>query len=340
MVTLAELAKLISAQLQAGEPESIILSAAALEEAQPGSISFAEGPKQLNALKNTRASAVVLTAELAPNCPGAALIVANPRRAFAQLLRVLYPNPKAPLGVHPSAVIAEGVVVPASASIGPGVVIGERVSLGEGVVIGAGVSIGADCVLGAETQLAPRVTLYSRVTVGERVMIHSGAVIGADGFGYEPNADGSWFKTYQVGGVRIGNDVEIGANTTIDRGALSDTVIGNGVKLDNLIMIAHNVSIGEHTIIAGCTGIAGSVKIGRRCMIGGHCAITGHIELADGVILTGDSMVTRSLSQAGVYSSGTGVLPNKAWLKAAVRFRQLDEMHARLQQLEREVYEP
>ena len=337
MVTLAELAKVIGAQLQTGEPESIILSAAALEEAKPGSISFAEGPKQLNALKNTRATAVVLNAELSSHCPSAALIVANPRRAFAQLLRVLYPKPQPPMGVHPSAVIADGVVIPASASIGPGVVIGERVILGEALVIGAGVTIGADCQLGAGTQLAPRVTLYPGVKLGERVIIHSGAVIGADGFGYEPNADGSWFKTYQVAGVRIGNDVEIGANTTIDRGALSDTVIGDGVKLDNLIMIAHNVTIGEHTIIAGCTGIAGSVKIGRRCMIGGHCAITGHIELADGVILTGDSMVTRSLSEPGVYSSGTGVLPNKAWLKAAVRFRQLDDMHARLQQLEREI---
>lgn len=334
--TALEIATLLGGQLH-GDSQVIISSAAALQSAGPGSVAFAEGTKQRAELRASAASLVLLPEALLPDCPGNALVVSDPRRAFAQLLRVMYPVVTPVPSIHPSACIEPDAQLHPSVVIGPQVVIGKRAVIGPGCVLEAGVVIGDDCILGEQCRLYPRVTLYPQVMLGARVIIHSGAVLGADGFGYEPNASRHWEKTPQIGSVRVSDDVEIGANTTIDRGALSDTVIGAGVKLDNLIMIAHNVDIGEHSIIAGCTGIAGSVKIGRHCMIGGHSAVNGHIELADGVVITGAAMVTRSLSTPGVYSSGTGILPNKAWLKAAVRFRQLEEIYVRLQQLEREV---
>lgn len=335
-LTVQEIATLVGGEPH-GDLQATLQFAAPLAQAAAGAVAFAEGIKQRTDLAATAATLVLLSADLLSACPTHAIVVKNPRRAFATVLRALYPTPSVTPGVHPTACVAADAQIHPSASIGPYVVIGARTKVGPHCVLAAAVVIGDDCRLGEGCHLYPRVTLYHQVTLGARVIIHSGAVLGADGFGYELDEQRQWEKTPQVGGVTVEDDVEIGANTTIDRGALTDTVIGRGTKLDNLIMIAHNVNVGEHTIIAGCTGVAGSVKIGRHCMIGGHAAINGHIELADGVVVTGAAMVTRSLTTPGVYSSGTGILPNKAWLKAAVRFRQLEEIYVRLQQLEREV---
>jgi UDP-3-O-[3-hydroxymyristoyl] glucosamine N-acyltransferase len=209
-----------------------------------------------------------------------------------------------------------------------------------GVRIAAGVTLGAHSVIGARSQigeggwLAPRVTLYHDVCIGRRVVIQSGAVIGGEGFGFA-NEKGVWQKIAQIGGVSIGDDVEIGANTTIDRGALADTIIGNGVKLDNQIMIAHNVQIGDHTAMAGCVGISGSTKIGKHCMIAGGVGMVGHIEVCDQVFVTGMTMVTRSITEPGAYSSGTAMQPAAEWKKSVARLRQLDDMARRLQQVEK-----
>ncbi len=312
--TLANLSQRLNARLQ-GDPHCEIMRASSLARAAKGDIGFAESGKYAVDLKATHASAVLLTESLLADCPTNALIVDSPRLVFSRLLTLLYPEKPVTAFIHPSAIIGEDCHIHQSVRIGANVVIGDGVRIGEG------------------SRIYPNVTLYDGVQIGRRAMIHSGVVMGADGFGFEPNQNREWLKVPQVGAVVVGDDVEIGANTTIDCGALDDTVIGNGVKIDNQVMIAHNVQIGDHSLIAGCTGIAGSARIGRHCMIGGYCAVNGHVTLADGVILTGFSMVTRSLSKAGVYSSGTGILPHREWQKSAVRFRQLDEMYRRLAKL-------
>jgi UDP-3-O-[3-hydroxymyristoyl] glucosamine N-acyltransferase len=279
---------------------------------------------------------VLLTSEEAERYQGAALIVSNPYLAYAQLSHLFETRPASVPGVHPSAVIA------ASAQVHPSARIGAYVVIEAGACIEADVEIGAQCFIGARSRigeggrLAPRVTLYHDVVIGKRVVIQSGAVIGGEGFGFA-NEKGSWQKIAQIGGVLIGDDVEIGSNTTIDRGALADTLIGNGVKLDNQIMIAHNVQIGDNTAMAGCVGISGSTKIGRNCMIAGGVGMVGHIEVCDNVFVTGMTMVTRSISEPGSYSSGTAMQPAAEWRKSAARIRQLDDMARRLQQLEKQL---
>lgn len=314
MYTLAELSQQLGAELQ-GDPHCEITGAASPGKAVSGDICFVEAKKYLDALKNTRASAVLTHPSLRQSCPSNVLLVEKPRLAFSRLLTLLYPQKAPSQQIHPSAVIGENCNIHPTAFIAANVVIGDEVSIGENTII------------------HPNVTLHSGISIGKNTIIWSGAVIGADGFGFEPDESGQWVKVPQVGSVVIGDHVDIGANTAIDRGSLDDTVIGNGVKIDNQVMIAHNVQIGDHSLIAGCTGIAGSAKIGRHCVIGGDCAINGHISLADGVMLTGSCMVTRSLTKAGVYSSGTGILPHRQWQKSAVRFRQLDEMYRRLTDL-------
>lgn len=314
MYTLSELSQQLGAELH-GDPRCEISAAASISKAGTGDICFVEAKKYLDALKKTRASAVLTSPSLLQDCPGNALIVARPRLAFSHLLSILYPQQIPSQHIHPSTVIGESCDIHPTAFIAANVVIGDNVSIG------------------ANTIIHPNVTVHHGVSIGKNSIIWSGAVIGADGFGFEPNEKHEWVKVPQVGSVVIGDNVDIGANTTIDRGSLDDTVIGNGVKIDNQVMIAHNVQIGDHSLIAGCSGIAGSTKIGRHCVIGGDCAINGHITLADGVMLTGSCMVTRSLTKAGVYSSGTGILPHREWQKSAVRFRQLDEMYRRLSDL-------
>ncbi len=331
--TLGQLAERLGATLR-GAADKAISGLATLHEAGPDQLSFLANPQYRKYLAETRAGAVLLTSSDAESYSGAALVVDNPYLAYAQLSHLFDPKPKAVAGVHPSAVIAADALVDASASVGAYAVVESGAQIGAGVTVGAHCFIGARSVLGEGGWLAPRVTLYHDVRIGKRVVIQSGAVIGGEGFGFA-NEKGVWQKIAQIGGVTVGDDVEIGSNTTIDRGALADTMIGNGVKLDNQIMIAHNVQVGDHTAMAACVGISGSTKIGKQCMLAGGVGLVGHIEICDGVFVTGMTMVTRSITEPGAYSSGTAMQPAADWKKSAARFRQLDDMARRLQSLEK-----
>lgn len=331
--TLAELAAQLDAELR-GDPAQVISGLATLQDAGAGQLSFLANPQYRKFLEGSKASAILLTAADAEGFAGNALIVPNPYLAYAGLSHQFDRKPKAPVGIHPTALVDEGAQVDATASIGPYAVIEAGAQIGANVTIGAHCFVGARSVIGEGGWLAPRVTLYHDVRIGKRVVIQSGAVLGGEGFGFA-NHKGVWQKIAQIGGVTLGDDVEIGANTTIDRGALSDTIVGNGVKLDNQIMIAHNVQIGDHTAMAGCCGISGSAKIGKHCMLAGGVGLVGHIEICDNVFVTGMTMVTRSITEPGSYSSGTAMQPAAEWKKSAARIRQLDDMARRLQQLEK-----
>ena len=303
-LALGELALRFGCELR-GDPALRVARVATLSGAGPGDLGFLANPHYRPQLAATRATAVVLDAASAPLCPVAALVHANPYATYARIATLLHPEPPARPGVHASAVVDASATVAASASIGAHAVvgadafIGERARIGAGCVLGAGVRVGADCVL------HPRVTLEPGTQLAERVRLQSGVVIGGDGFGFA--RDGvAWIKVPQLGVVRIGADVEIGANTTVDRGAIEDTVIGAGVKLDNQIQVGHNVRIGEHTLIAGCAGISGSTRIGARCVIAGAAAIAGHLDICDDVVIAGMSAVTHSVTVPGVYA---GVIP-------------------------------
>ena len=331
--TLGQLAQRLGASLS-GDANLPIHGLAALQDAGPGQLSFLANPQYRKYLATSQAAAVLLTAADAEGFSGNALVVANPYLAYGRLSHLFDRKPMAAAGVHSSAIIAADAQVDPSASIGPGVVIEAGARIASGVTIGAYCVIGARSLIGENGWLAPRVTLYHDVRIGRRVVIQSGVVIGGEGFGFA-NENGVWQKIAQIGGVSIGDDVEIGANTTIDRGALADTIIGNGVKLDNQIMIAHNVQVGDHTAMAGCVGISGSTKIGKHCMIAGGVGMVGHIDVCDNVFVTGMTMVTRSISEPGAYSSGTAMQPAAEWKKSVARLRQLDDLARRLQQLEK-----
>ncbi|MDP3977999.1 MAG: UDP-3-O-(3-hydroxymyristoyl)glucosamine N-acyltransferase [Pseudomonas sp.] len=333
--TLGQLATRLGATLR-GAADKAISGLATLQEAGPDQLSFLANPQYRKYLPDCRAGAVLLTTADADSFGGDALIVANPYLAYAQLSHLFDRKPQALAGVHPTALVAADAQVDGSASIGAYAVIEAGARIAAGVTVGAHCVIGARSLIGEGGWLAARVTLYHDVRIGKRVVIQSGAVIGGEGFGFA-NEKGVWQKIAQLGGVVIGDDVEIGANTTIDRGALADTLIGNGVKLDNQIMIAHNVQIGDNTAMAGCAGISGSTKIGKNCMIAGGVGMVGHIEVCDGVFVTGMTMVTRSITEPGSYSSGTAMQPAGEWRKSAARIRQLDDMARRLQQLEKQL---
>ncbi len=334
--TLGQISALIGAELR-GDSNCQVSAIASIGRAISGQLTFfIDSSKHLPALECTKASAVLLTDKFASKCPTNALIVPRPKLALAKVLDLIYPAQQPVAGVHPSSVIGAECKISVSAHIGPQVAIGDNVQVGDNSVICAGVYLGDGVKIGDNCKINANTSIYSGVRIGNNAVIHSGCVIGADGFGFDPQADGTWLKLSQLGSVVIGDDVEIGANTTIDRGALDDTVIGNGVKLDNLVMIAHNAQIGDNTVIAGTTVIAGSANIGRNCVIAGACAINGHIDLVDGVVVSGMGMVTKSLLKPGVYSSGTGILPRKDWQKSAIRFKQLDSIYQRLRLLEQE----
>jgi UDP-3-O-[3-hydroxymyristoyl] glucosamine N-acyltransferase len=305
-----------------GEPSLTVRRVATLSHAEAGSISFLANSRYRRQLETTRASAVLLSPADAAACPTAALIDPNPYLAYARIATLLYPTVDKPAGIHPTAVVASGARVAASAHIGPlsviedGAVIGERVSIGPACVVHGGALLGDDC------ELISRVTLYSGVILGRRCILHAGSVVGSDGFGFAPNA-GAWVKIPQVGTVRVGDDVEIGANTSIDRGAIDDTVVEDGVKLDNQIQVGHNVLIGAHTVIAACTGISGSTVIGKRCMIGGMVGFAGHLNIADDVEITGCSLVSASIRQAGSYSSGMPTVETRTWRRMVAHLRRL-----------------
>ena len=332
-VTLGQIAARFGLVLR-GDPAARVTRIAQLESAAAGSIAFLADPRHRRHLATTGATAVVLDAKSAPDCPVNALIADNPRASYARIAAWLHPEPAFVPGVHPSAVVGEGARIAASAEIGATAVIGAGALIGERVRVGPGSVIGAGARIGEDTRLAARVTLYPGVRIGRRGLLHSGAVIGADGFGIAQDRDG-WVKVPQLGGVVIGDDVEVGANTTIDRGAIGDTVLEDGVKLDNQIQVGHNVRIGAHTAIAGCAGISGSTTIGKRCLIGGQVGIAGHLEIADDVIVLGQSMVSHSIPKAGVYAAAVPASEAGAWRRVVGRLRQLDELFNRVRRLER-----
>ena len=332
-IAVGELAVRFGCEL-VGDPDRQVRRVATLALAGPDDLTFLANPQYRRQLATTGAAVVVLDAASAAECPCAALISANPYATYARIAAFLHPEPVAAAGVHPRALVDGRATVSASASIGaqtviaPGCRIGERVQIGAGCVLGEGVEIGADCVI------HPRVTIERGVRLGARVRVQSGAVIGADGFGFARDAAG-WLPVPQLGAVRIGDDAEIGANTTIDRGAIEDTVIGEGVKLDNQIQIGHNVQIGAHTVIAACSGVSGSTRIGARCMIAGMVGIVGHLDICDDVIVTGMSMVAHSIKTPGMYSGGIPAVPAALWRRLAARFTRAETLALRVSRLER-----
>lgn len=314
-----------------GAGDTLISRIGTLENAGPGELAFLANPKYRHQLATTRAAAVIMAPPAAEGSV-AAILTPQPYLYYARVAQWLNPSPAPNPGVHPSAVI-EGEVAP-TASIGPNVWIGSGARVGANVVIAANCSIGAAVEIGAGSRLAANVAIYSGVRLGARCLVHSGAVIGADGFGFAREADGAWIKIPQMGRVLIGDDVEIGAGTTIDCGALDDTVIADGVKLDNQIQVGHNVQIGAHTAMAGCVGIAGSAVIGARCTVGGAAVILGHLTIVDDVNISAGTLVAKSISRAGTYSGTVPFLEHGEWLKNFSRLRHLDAMADKIRTLE------
>ncbi len=337
--TIAELAERFELTFN-GNGAHVIDGVGTLAGAGSSQLSFLSNGKYGAQLADTRAGVVILREEDLAQCTTASMVALDPYVTYAKIAALFEPLPASPAGVHPSAVVAASAQVSTSASIGPCCVIEDGAVIGEGVILGPHCIIGAGCTVGAQSRLVSRVTLVTRVTLGKRVLVHPGAVIGSDGFGLAFDGSspdgGSWVKLPQLGGVRVGDDCEIGANTTIDRGALDDTVLEEDVRLDNQIQIAHNVHVGAHTAMAGCAAVAGSAKIGRYCMIGGNAGVLGHLELADRVTITAKSLVTHSIREPGEYSSGVPLQANRQWRKNAARFKHLDEYARRLSTLEKD----
>ncbi len=333
--SLKQLADHLGARLE-GDAHIEITSIAPIDMAESGSISFVNDSKYLPHLKSTRASAVILSEELLSDSPVPALVVANPRAAYARLVGLIYPEYKPDPGIHPTAVIADTAVIEDTAVIAANVVIEDGATIGKDVRIDAGVVIGRNSQIGRGTHLYANSTVYHGCRIGEYCIIHSSAVIGSDGFGFE-HEQGEWLKIPQVGGVVIGNHVEIGACSVVDRGALKDTVVEDGVKLDNHVQIAHNVHVGEHTIMSRGVGIAGSTRIGKHCIFGGMTGVRDHVEIVDNVIVSAMSMVSKSLTKPGSYSSNTPIDETRNWRKNSARFRQLDEMARKIRQLEKQL---
>ena len=332
--TLEALAKLTNCKTK-GNEKILIKSIAALQDAKQGEISFVSNPKYKRQLDTTKASAVILTEKVAENYSGNALIAKDPYLTFAKIISYFHPQEKVLASIHPSAVIDETVTIGENVTISANVVVEENATIHNGTQIGAGCFIGKNTIVGENSLIQANVTLYTETKVGKNAIIHSGAVIGADGFGFALQEDKSWYKIKQIGNVEIGDDVEIGANTTVDRAALGSTTLSNGVKLDNQVLVGHNVHIDEHVIMAGGSVIAGSTKIGKRCQIGGAVAISGHLEIVDDVVITGRSMVIGSIKKAGVYSSGITTETNSKWRRNAARFRSLDDLAKTVKRLEK-----
>ena len=332
---LRELATIAHAELH-GDPAILIEAVSTLQDATSGSISFLANRRYRAQLADTKASAVILGAEDAADCPVACLISDNPYLAHARVVAAFFPEAAGVPGidaaatVDPSARIAHSAQVAANCYIGPGVVIGDHVRIGPNCVLMANVTVGAG------TRLVASVTLCSETSLGRRCLIHPGAVIGGDGFGLA-NDNGAWRKVPQIGRAVLGDDVEVGSCTSIDRGAIGDTLIADGVKIDSQVHIAHNVQVGEHTAIAGCAAIAGSSRVGKYCTIAGGAGVTGHVELTDHVHISGVSSVTRSINKPGTYTGTVPAMAHAVWLKNFARLRQLDDMVRRVKALEQEL---
>ncbi len=330
-----ELADLIDAEI-VGSREVSISAIATLELAGEHDLSFFSNRKYHQYLSTTKAAIVILHADDVRQCPANAIVTDDPYLAYAKIAAYLTASAAEKTAIDASAVIAEDVELGENVTIEAHTIIGSGCKMGDNVFLSANCVLGDGVNIGNNSLLYSNVSVYSGVSIGDNVIIHSGAVLGSDGFGIA-NEQGKWLKVPQLGSLRIADQVEIGANTTIDRGAIEDTIIEQGVKLDNLIQIAHNVQIGENTAIAGCVGIAGSTTIGKNCAIGGGAGIVGHLTIADNVHITATSLVTKSIKHSGVYSSGMPLQENNQWHKNFIRFKQLDSMARRLKQVERQL---
>ncbi|WP_018992028.1 UDP-3-O-(3-hydroxymyristoyl)glucosamine N-acyltransferase [Aromatoleum toluclasticum] len=336
MFRLEELVARLGGEL-VGDPATVVGRVATLDQAGEGDLAFLANPKYQSRLRDCRASAVIV-APAARALSDRPLIVTNdPYAYFARVAQLFNPPEVFVPGVHPTASVASPI--PSSVSVGPGASVEADVMLGEGVVIGPGCRVARGASIGARTRLHANVSIYAGCVLGAGCIVHSGAVIGSDGFGFARERDGSWIKIPQVGRVVVGDDVEIGANTTIDRGALDDTVIGKGVKLDNQIQIGHNVRVGDYTAIAGCVGVAGSTTIGARCMIGGQAGIIGHLSIADDVVVSAGTLVTKSIMKPGVYTANLPVQGHADWVKNFAHLRHLDALVDRIRALEQRLEE-
>jgi UDP-3-O-[3-hydroxymyristoyl] glucosamine N-acyltransferase len=339
--TLAEIAKHIEAELvihseAVCSADCVIKNLATLANAKTGNVAFLANKKYISQLANTKASAVIISPDMLEQCPVNALVMSNPYMGYALLANLLDTTPKVANGIHASAVVADDVQLGVNVNIGANAVIESGVTLADNVSIGAGCFIGKNTSIGKGTSLWSNISIYHDVIIGDECLIQANTVIGSDGFGYAPvNAQYKWHKIPQLGRVIIGNRVEIGASTTIDRGALEDTLIKDGVILDNQIQIAHNVIVGENTAMAACSVIAGSTVIGKNCTIAGLVGINGHINITDNCVFTGMAMVTKDITESGVYSSGMPAAPNKEWNKTNARVKRLDNLTQRVKELEK-----
>lgn len=333
MLRIDELVARLGGEL-AGDGSVRLRRVATLEQAGEGDLAFFANPKYLGQLKTSRAAAFIVSPahrDVVADRPR--IVTADPYLYFARASQLFNPAPPLVPGVHPLASVR--CPVPATAAIDAGAVVEEGAMIGERVSIGANCYVGRAARIGPGTRLAPNVTVHADCVLGAGCIVHSGAVIGADGFGFARESSGAWVKIPQIGKVVIGDDVEIGANTSIDRGVLDDTVIGNGVKLDNQIQIAHNVHIGEHTVMAGSSGVAGSARIGARCIIGGQVGIVGHISIADDVVISGRTLVSKSIRVRGVYTGGLPQQTHAEWVKNFSHLRHLDALANKIRLLER-----
>lgn len=332
-ISLGQLATQFGCEL-IGDPDIEITAVATLSNAGPGALTFLSNAALRKHLPLTRAAAVVLRSADAEDAPGAALVHENPYACFARMAAVVCPAPTFAPGVHQSAVVAESATIHDSAHLAATVVVGERSVIGADVYIGPGTVIGPDCVVGDGCRFVANVTLARCVTIGVRGLFHPGVVIAADGFGNAMTPEG-WVKVPQLGGVRIGNDVEIGANSTVDCGAIEDTIIEDGVRIDNLCMIAHNVHIGEHTAMAALTGIAGSTRIGKRCMFAGASGAVGHITVCDDVVVAGKTFLSKDVTTPGHYAASFPADEARRWARQLARFRRLGGLFERVKKLEK-----
>ncbi|WP_038174012.1 MULTISPECIES: UDP-3-O-(3-hydroxymyristoyl)glucosamine N-acyltransferase [Vibrio] len=334
-LSLADLATITGGTLY-GDGNATVTMVAPMDKAQQGHVTFLSNPKYAKHLAECQATLVMVKEAQREHAKGNVLVVEDPYVAFARVAQALDTTPSPASEIAASAVVAADVTLGSNVSIGANAVIESGVELGDNAVIGAGCFIGKNAKIGANTKLWSNVSIYHDVELGSDCLLQANSVIGSDGFGYA-NEKGEWIKIPQLGSVRIGNRVEIGSCTTVDRGALDDTIIEDNVILDNQLQIAHNVHIGYGTAIAGGTIIAGSTKIGKYCIIGGGTVINGHIEIADGVTITGMGMVMRGIEEKGMYSSGIPLQPNKEWRKTAARVHRIDEMNKRLKAVEKQL---
>lgn len=335
--SLAQLAEQLSAQLE-GDAQIQIKRLAPFDKAEAGDITFVSDKKLLPKLADCQASAIVLPTQAKGSFAGNALFMDNPYVGYAMLANIFDTSINLAVGIKNTACIDDSAEIGENVAIADNVVIGAGAKIGDNCQIFANTVIGEDCVIGEGSKIYPNVSIYYACEIGAKTIIHANAVIGSDGFGNAPY-QGAWVKIPQIGRVIIGDNVEIGASTTIDRGALGDTMIANGVKIDNQCQIAHNVQIGEHTAIAGGTNIAGSTKVGKHCLFGGSVSCNGHITITDNVVITGDSMVVRSIKEPGTYSSGVPAQDNKAWRKNTAYTLKIEELFKRVKELEKQIKE-